>query len=255
MRRSPHGYTCGLRRHHRVGILLRFVLAEGRSPGTWPTHDAIVNCAELTRPGAEGRRCRTKMLTGCAGPCPLLSSSVTRSQITSRSRASGRDRMKLRRARCAVPFYRITTQTSDGFVDEGVLYRRHKALGRRRCQPPGWSAGIDLYHAHQGLRAWIRSMCIEIVMGVGGGKGSTETARDEHQPSNPLPRRRTLWRRASSIERLPPCSLSLLHIVQTPEELLRVPDCHPRLRRMQQLVVLAEGGGNGTRDRAASCAD
>lgn len=169
MRRSPHGYTCGLRRHHRVGILLRFVLAEGRSPGTWPTHDAIVNCAELTRPGAEGRRCRTKMLTGCAGPCPLLSSSVTRSQITSRSRASGRDRMKLRRARCAVPFYRITTQTSDGFVDEGVLYRRHKALGRRRCQPPGWSAGIDLYHAHQGLRAWIRSMCIEIVMGVGGG--------------------------------------------------------------------------------------
>lgn len=97
--------------------------------------------------------------------------------------------MKPGRARCAVPFCRITAPTADGFVDQDFLCRRHWALrpsalrtewlehGHRLRRNPGefWEhpggspariAGVELYHEHQDLWARTKATCIEIAMGV-----------------------------------------------------------------------------------------
>ncbi|GJD45484.1 hypothetical protein AFCDBAGC_3357 [Methylobacterium cerastii] len=97
--------------------------------------------------------------------------------------------MKPGRARCAVPFCRITAPTEDGFVDGGFLCRRHWALrppamraewrenarlyrrnpGSFWDHPPG-SAGrlvrLAIKREHDALWERTRATCIEIAMGV-----------------------------------------------------------------------------------------
>lgn len=97
--------------------------------------------------------------------------------------------MKPGRARCAVPFCRITAPTAKGFEDERFLCRRHWALrspelraewlahGRKLRRNPGefWEhppgspariAGVELYREHQDLWARTKDSVIEIAMGV-----------------------------------------------------------------------------------------